>query len=121
MIDSAPITLVSARHSNQAKGLRNIVNKGYNATKQTYYYGFKLHAVLTNGGYFVNWELTSTSIDDHKAAVELLNKSPTKYVLADGGYLSRPLQKFLKQTYGIHLWFPLCKICDQMIELTRHS
>jgi len=64
---------------------------------------------MTNEGYFVNWELTPASIDDRKAAVELLSKSPTKYVLADGGYLSRPLQEFLKRTYGIHLWFPLRK------------
>ncbi|WP_137640413.1 IS982 family transposase [Lactobacillus sp. 218-3] len=109
IIDSAPITLVSARRSNQAKVLRSIANKGYNATKKTYYYGFKLHAVMTNDGYSVNWKLTPASIDDRKAAIELLSKSPTKYVLADGGYLSRPLQEFLKRTYGIHLWFPLRK------------
>ncbi|WP_048732875.1 IS982 family transposase [Levilactobacillus koreensis] len=108
IIDSAPITLVSARRSNQAKVLRGIANKGYNATKQIYYYGFKLHAVMTNQGYFVNWELTPASVDDRKPVEELLLETPAEEVLADGGYLSRPEQQKLKN-YHIHLWFPLRK------------
>lgn len=109
IIDSAPITLVSARRSNRAKVLKGIANKGYNATKQVYYYGFKLHAVMSNEGYIVDWELTPASVDDRKVTVELLREAPAKYVLADGGYLSRPQQQFLKQRFGIHLWFPIRK------------
>jgi hypothetical protein len=109
IIDSAPITLVSARRSNRAKVLRGIANKGYNATKQLYYYGFKLHAVMSNDGYFTDWELTPASVDDRKVTIELLREAPAKYVLADGGYLSRPQQQRLRQEFGIHLWFPLRK------------
>ncbi|AYM01491.1 IS982 family transposase [Levilactobacillus brevis] len=109
IIDSAPITLVSARRSNRAKVLKGIANKGYNATKRVYYYGFKLHAVMSNDGYFIDWELTPASVDDRKVTIELLREAPAKYVLADGGYLSRPQQQFLRQEFGIHLWFPLRK------------
>ena len=109
IIDSAPIILVSASRSNQAKVLKTIANKRYNDTKRIYYYCFKLHAVMTNDGYFVNWELTPASVDDRKVTVELLRNTPTKYVLSDGGYLSRPLQRLLKVRFGIYLWFPLRK------------
>lgn len=108
IIDSAPITLVSARRSNQAKVLRGVANKGFNATKKLYYYGFKLHAVMDNNGYFVNWELTPANVDDRKPVEELLREAPAHQVLADGGYLSRPLQQQLK-SQGINLWFPLRK------------
>ncbi|MFC6253345.1 IS982 family transposase [Secundilactobacillus hailunensis] len=108
IIDSAPITLVSARRSNQAKVLRAIACKGYNATKQLYYYGFKLHAVMDNAGYFVSWELTPANIDDRKSVEELLREAPAHQVLADGGYLSRTLQKRLK-SQEINFWFPLRK------------
>ncbi|MDQ7936118.1 IS982 family transposase [Lactiplantibacillus sp. WILCCON 0030] len=108
IIDSAPITLVSARRSNQAKVLRGVAHKGYNATKQLYYYGFKLHAVMDNDGYFVNWELTPANVDDRKPVEELLREAPAHQVLADGGYLSRKLQERLK-SQGINFWFPLRK------------
>ncbi|WP_203640204.1 IS982 family transposase [Levilactobacillus wangkuiensis] len=108
IIDSAPITLVSARRSNQARVLQGVANKGFNATKQLYYYGFKLHAVMDNNGYFVNWELTAANVDDRKTVEELLGKTPAHQVLADGGYLSRPLQQQLR-TQGINFWFPLRK------------
>ncbi|WP_137631948.1 IS982 family transposase [Secundilactobacillus hailunensis] len=108
IIDSAPITLVSARRSNQAKVLRAIACKGYNATKHLYYYGFKLHAVMDNAGYFVNWELTPANVDDRKPVEELLREAPAHQILADGGYLSRTLQKRLK-SQEINFWFPLRK------------
>ncbi|MFT8744509.1 MAG: IS982 family transposase [Lentilactobacillus hilgardii] len=109
IIDSAPITLAATRRSNQAKVLTGFANKGYNATKQTYYYGFKLHAVMANQGYFLAWELTPASLDDRKAAEELLLTAPARQVLADGGYLSQPLKDRLATTFGIHLWTPLRK------------
>ncbi|GEP25385.1 IS982 family transposase [Lentilactobacillus diolivorans] len=109
IVDSAPITLASARRSNRAKVLSEVANKGYNVTKQTYYYGFKLHAVMANQGYFLAWELTPASMDDRKVAEELLLTRPTRQVLADGGYLSQPLKDHLVTTFGIHLWTPLRK------------
>ncbi|MCH5463447.1 IS982 family transposase [Lactobacillus sp. LC28-10] len=108
VIDSAPITLVSARRSNQAKVLRGIAHKGFNATKNVYYYGFKLHAIMNNSGYFLNWELTPANVDDRYVAEELLTRTPAHQVLADGGYLSRSLQKRLKSE-GMNFWFPLRK------------
>lgn len=88
IIDSAPITLVSARRSNVAKVLRPFADKGYNATKHIYFYGFKLHIVLDDKEFPLNWEVTNASIDDRKVAEELLLTAPNKWVLVDGGYLS---------------------------------
>ncbi|SMS14814.1 Mobile element protein [Levilactobacillus zymae] len=109
IIDSAPITLVSARRSQEAKVLRPIANKGFNATKQLYFYGFKLHVVLNDQGFPLNWEISTASTDDRKVAEELLLTAPNNQVLADGGYLSQPLKERLFKLYHINLWTPLRK------------
>jgi IS5 family transposase len=88
--------------------LCGIANKGFNATKKIYYYGFKLHAIMNSSGHFLNWKVTPANVDDRHVAEELLDIAPADQVLADGGYLSRPLQKKLKSK-GINFWFPLRK------------
>ncbi len=118
VIDSAPVTLVSARRSQQAKVLTDFADKGYNATKQTYFYGFKLHTVMTNQGYLVAWELTPASTDDRRAAEELLLTAPCRQVLADGGYLSRDLKDHLAMAFGIYLWTPVRKNMPAQPKLT---
>ena len=109
VIDSAPITLASARRSHYAKVLREVADKGYNATKRTYYYGFELHAVMVDEGYFVNWKITPASVDERAVAPGLLLDSPCRQVLADGGYLSSALKSRLYDEYAINLWTPVRK------------
>ena len=43
LIDSMPIIMAKAQRSGNAKVAPELANKGYNATKKTYYYGVKLH------------------------------------------------------------------------------
>ena len=43
LIDSMPIMMAKAQRSGSAKVAGELANKGYNATKKTYYYGVKLH------------------------------------------------------------------------------
>ena len=38
-----PIIMAKAQRSGNAKVAPELANKGYNATKKTYYYGVKLH------------------------------------------------------------------------------
>ncbi|MDT7014913.1 transposase [Levilactobacillus namurensis] len=90
VIDSAPITLASARRSQEVKALRPLANKGFNAIKQLYFYGFKLHVVIYDQGFPLNWEITEASVDDRKATEELLLTVPAKHVLADAVILVRP-------------------------------
>ncbi|NLR12454.1 transposase, partial [Lactobacillus sp. ZJLC29-4] len=52
--------------------------------------------------------LTPANVDDRKPVEELLREAPAHQVLADGGYLSMPLQKRLK-SQGINFWSPLRK------------
>lgn len=43
LIDSMPIMIAKAQRSGSANVAGQLANKGYNATKKTYYYGVKLH------------------------------------------------------------------------------
>jgi len=87
IIDSAPMTLVSARRSQEAKVLQSIANKGFNATNRLYFYGFKLHVVINDQGFPLNWEITAASPDDRKVAEELLLTVPRPSV--GGWWLSQ--------------------------------
>ncbi|NLR12720.1 transposase, partial [Lactobacillus sp. ZJLC29-4] len=53
--------------------------------------------------------LTPANVDDRKPVEELLREAPAHQVLADGGYLSKPLQKQLK-SQGIKLFLIILKI-----------
>lgn len=45
IIDSFPIVMASAKRSNQAKVAPELANKGYCGSKDTFYYGVKLHVI----------------------------------------------------------------------------
>ncbi|KRL80195.1 transposase [Secundilactobacillus paracollinoides DSM 15502 = JCM 11969] len=113
ILDSAPMTLASARRSQAASVLHSQANKGFNATKETFFYGFKFHIVLNDQGYVMNWELTPASTDDRKVVEELLLTTPCTHILADGGYLSNRLKERLLTVYGIRLWTPVRKNMKQ--------
>jgi len=89
----------------QAVLFHRFADVGYNATKQRYYYGFKVHVVTDTQGLILNYELTPASIHDVKAAPEVIENCPCSLVIADVGYVGKKLQHILAQM-GYQLWTP---------------
>ncbi|EHI65754.1 transposase, IS4 family [Streptococcus pseudoporcinus LQ 940-04] len=85
------------------KGLADI---GYNASKLLWFYGFKVHMLVTLSGYILNYVVTPASVHDIKVAHELLEGCKQSIILGNLGYLSSELKKNLEQE-GYHLWTPL--------------
>ena len=72
---------------------------GYKATKKVYYYGFKVHAIVSDDGYLLDYAVTKASVHDAKETAELMtNAHPANhYLLGDEGYLGKDLAFQLKQ------------------------
>ncbi|MFR0580871.1 IS982 family transposase, partial [Limosilactobacillus mucosae] len=91
IIDSFPLPLCQDHRKFRAILFQYFADIGYNATKQKYYYGFKVHVVTDTQGLILNYELTPASIHDAKAAPEVIENCPCPFVIADVGYVGKKL------------------------------
>lgn len=110
IIDSFPVPVCQPIRNYRAKIFRGYANIGYKATKKIYFYGFKVHAIVSDDGYILDYVVTKASVHDARETVELLeNTHPSNYyLLGDEGYLGKELHQQLKQM-GYELWTPYRK------------
>ena len=107
IIDSFPVPVWQPVRNYRVKIFRGIADIGYKATKKIYYYGFKVHALVSDDGYVLDYAVTRASVHDAKETVELMiNAHPINhYLLGDEGYLGKDLAAELKGM-GYVLWTP---------------
>ena len=107
IIDSFPVPVCQPIRNYRVKIFRGIADIGYKATKKIYYYGFKVHALVSDDGYVLDYAVTRASVRDAKETVELMiNAHPINhYLLGDEGYLGKDLTAELKGM-GYVLWTP---------------
>lgn len=106
IIDSFPLPLCQPVRNYRVRRFNEIADIGYNASKNLWFYGFKVHMLVTLSGYILNYVVTPASVHDIKAVDELLEGCRQSVILADLGYLSRELKDDLEQQ-GYDLWTPL--------------
>ncbi|RCW15632.1 IS982 family transposase, partial [Streptococcus gallolyticus] len=106
IIDSFPLPLCQPVRNYRVRRFNEIADIGYNASKHLWFYGFKVHMLVTLSGYILNYVVTPASVHDIKAVDELLEGCQQSVILADLGYLSRELKDDLEQQ-GYDLWTPL--------------
>ena len=94
IIDSFPVPVCQPIRNYRVKIFRGIADIGYKATKKIYYYGFKVHALVSDDGYVLDYTVTRASVHDAKETVELMiNAHPINhYLLGDEGYLGKDLE-----------------------------
>lgn len=98
LVDSLPVMLCSGRR--KAKVAPELSDKGYCATKDTYYYGVKLHVAArrrVQGGIplLEMAGLTPASQNDLAVLKPVVDQLVGKSILADKAYADRPLNKRL--------------------------
>ena len=110
IIDSFPVPVCRPVRNCQAKIFSDYANIGYKATKKTFYYGFKVHAIVSDDGYLLDYAITKASVNDARETIELLvNAQPkNRYLLGDEGYVGKDLHHQLKKM-GYILWTPYRK------------
>jgi len=101
LIDSMPIMMAKAQRSSNAKVARELANKGYNATKKTYYYGVKLHILafrrpgqLPLPDYIGLTPASEADINILKEICQYIHLTP---VYADKAYIDEALSQLLAQ------------------------
>jgi len=102
-VDSFPVEICQIQREKRSKLWRDISLKGYNASKQKYFYGFKVHMVVTTNQEPVSCYISEGSLHDTTASYKFLPTLPkNSIVIGDKGYISGKLEKFLAQ-FGIEL------------------
>ena len=122
IIDSFPVPVCQPVCNYRVKIFHDMADIGYKATKKVYYYGFKVHAIVSDDGYLLDYAVTKASVHDAKETTELMaNAHPVNhYLLGDDGYLGKDLAFKLKQM-GYKLWTPYRKNMQGVKEHNDHQ
>lgn len=122
IIDSFPVPVCQPVRNYRAKIFRDYADIGYKATKKVFYYGFKVHAIVSDDGYILNYVVSKVSVHDAKETLELIkNTLPTnRLFLGDEGYLGKELHHQLEQI-GYELWTPYRKNMEGAKEHNNHQ
>ncbi len=98
-IDSTPLAVCHNRRIQRHRVFRGIAQRGKNSVD--WFFGFKLHLVVTERGDRLACRLTDGNVDD-RTPVPQLTRWLWGKLFGDKGYLSQPLTEQLRQR-GIHL------------------
>lgn len=115
MIDTAPIEVCQAQHSQHAKAAQPFVSKGYCAAKKKYYIGAKLQIVAQARMHKLplplEFALASASIHDLEIAKETLPDSELGNIdlYGDKAYKDQHFQLELFESKGVNVITPIKK------------
>ncbi len=102
-VDSTKLTVCHNRRIKQHRVFVGLAERGKDSVD--WYYGFKLHVVVTDQGDLLACRLTPANVDDRRPVPELAQRLFGKLV-GDKGYLSKDLVARLLQQ-GIELLTPI--------------
>ncbi|WP_461037694.1 IS982 family transposase [Streptomyces mayteni] len=115
VVDSTPVECARSRESVRRSDLAGWANYGYCRSHSRFYWGLKLHLVCTPAGLPITWALADPKIDERQVLAALIDNEPHLatdrpglLILADKGYISAELDRFLDQ-HGVGLLRPSYK------------
>ena len=102
-VDSFPVEVCKIERSQSCNVYNHKDMKGYNSSKKRWFYGFKVHMVVTTDKEPVNCYISYANEHDATAAKKYLPAmKPDTIVIGDKGYVSKKLENFLNK-FGITL------------------
>ena len=111
VVDSMPLEVCKLSRSSRSKICKEAYHaypdKGYCASQQSNYYGYKLHAVCSVNGVFQSIDLSPASVHDIHFLKDIKQQMRDCTLLGDKGYLSAQVQLNLFETCNIKLNTPL--------------
>ena len=97
-VDSFPVELCQITRQSRVRLWSNPSLKGYNASKGRFFYGFKVHMVVTTDKEPVMVHISQGSIHDVRAGYQFIQYLPANSIaIGDKGYVSSKLEAFLKR------------------------
>lgn len=113
IIDSMPLEVCKNARASRSKIFKEIgyasPDKGFCASQQMYYYGYKLHGVCSLHGVFQSIDITPASVHDIHLLKDIKYHYSDCTLLGDMGYLSVDYQLDLFQSSRIVLETPMLK------------
>ena len=99
-IDSTALRVCDNHRIHNHKVFAELAQRGKGS--MGWFYGFKLHLVINDCGELLACQITSGNVDDRKPVPTLCRRLFGK-LIADRGYVSRPLFEQLLDTFGVQL------------------
>jgi len=113
IVDSMPLEVAKLSRSSRSKickeSFYSAPNRGYCASQQMSYYGYKIHAVCSVEGVFKSFDLSKASVHDIHYLKDIKNQFDNCVILGDKGYLSADYQLDLFESKQIRLEIPMRK------------
>ncbi|MFZ1288496.1 MAG: IS982 family transposase [Melioribacteraceae bacterium] len=111
IIDTMPLEVCKLARANRAKickqDFETLPDKGFCASQNTYFFGYKLHGLCTIDGVFTAYDLTKASVHDIHYLNDVKEYINNAFLLADKAYLSENIQIDLFHSENITLETPL--------------
>jgi len=111
IVDSMPLEVCKLSRSSRSKICKEAYyaypDKGYCASQQSNYYGYKLHAVCSVSGVFQSIDLSPASVHDIHYIKDIRTQISDCTLIGDKGYLSAEIQLNLFETLNIKLNTPM--------------
>jgi hypothetical protein len=113
IVDSMPLEACKLSRSTRSKickeSFYSSPDKGFCASQQMYFYGYKLHATCSVQGVFKSIDISKASVHDIHYLKDIKTQLSDCVLLGDKGYLSQELQLDLFETAKIKLEVPMRK------------
>ena len=110
IIDSMPLEVCRLSRGKRSKICKEQVyslpDKGFCASQQMHYYGYKLHAVCSVNGVFQSIDLSAASVHDIHYLKDIQSQIANCVLIGDKGYLSAETQLNLFESANIQLDTP---------------
>jgi len=109
-LDSMPVEVCKIARSNRSRlgkeDFETAPDKGFCASQQMYYYGYKLHCVCSYRGLIHSYDLTKASVHDIAYLSEVKHQFDNCLMLGDKGYLSAEIKLDLFNSANMNLKHP---------------
>jgi hypothetical protein len=110
VVDSMPVEVCKLSRANRSKICKEyeyaLPDRGYCASQDTHFYGYKLHAVCSIEGVFQSFDLSPASVHDIHYLKDIKQQLSDCVILGDKGYLSSSIQLDLFNSVNIQLEVP---------------
>jgi hypothetical protein len=111
VIDSMPLEICKKSRENRIKickeDFETSPEKGYCASQDSWFYGYKLHGVCSVSGVFHSLDITKANVHDIHYLKDIKQQMADCVLLGDRGYLSTTQQLDLFETANIRLETPM--------------
>lgn len=107
VIDSMPLEICKKARQNRVKicktDFETAPSKGYCASQDSWFYGYKLHGICSVSGVFHSLDITKAHVHDVQILKDVKHQLSDCLLLGDRGYLSTTQQLDLFETANIVL------------------